>query len=399
MLSRRRIPSSLLLAASLLAGAEAAAQDATTNTVKKTEATDVKVVADAPAPNGLTASLRGDATLALNDNQKVVGQPDGGTFNMGVKIDAKADYLHDEHEWRNSVLLNAGITRTPTIPEFIKNTDALQIESIYLYHLKPWIGPFARIRLETPMFAGTDVRPGATNYKITQQDGTVVQTCDPNSGVDCTTTKLPLTNGFAPLTLKESIGVFAQPYKSKPVNVEARVGVGGQQILADKQFAVTDIADAPDNCPAAGDPTQKSAVPCVEVTQLSDVLQVGLEANLELWGTLYDDKITYKVYGGFLAPFAHGPLPASYTDAGGQDDVGQLTNIDLGANINLKLTEWASLGYEFKAVRVPQLLPDTFQVRNSLFLTIGYGIDTKPAAPPPPAAPAPAPAAPAPAAP
>ena len=386
MLSHRRIATSLLLSAPLLfAGAEAAAQDATTNTVKKTETTDVEVVADAPSPNGLFASLRGDATMSLNDNQKVVGQPDGGTFNLGVKVDGKADYIHDEHEWRNSILLNAGVTRTPTIPEFIKNTDTLQFESIYLYHVKPWFGPFARFRLETPMFAGTDIRPGATNYKIMQQDGTVVQTCDPCSGVECTTTKLPLTGGFTPLTLKESVGAFAQPYKSTPVSVEVRLGVGGQQILADKQFAVTDVADAPDNCPAAGDPTQKSAVPCVEVTQLSDVLQIGLEANLEVWGTLLDDKLTYKVYGGVLAPFAHGPLPQSYLVAGGQDDVGQLTNFDLGANINFKITEWASLGYELKAVRVPQLLPDTFQVRNSLFLTMGYGIDNKP---PPPAEPA-----------
>ncbi|MEZ4293712.1 MAG: hypothetical protein R3B70_01960 [Polyangiaceae bacterium] len=83
-----------------------------------------------------------------------------------------------------------------------------------------------------------------------------------------------------------------------------------------------------------------------------------------------------------LALFAHGPLPQSYIDSGGQDDVGQLTNIDLGANINFKLVEWASVTYELKAVRVPQLLPDTFQVRNTLMLTMGYGVDNKPPAPP-----------------
>ena len=72
--------------------------------------------------------------------------------------------------------------------------------------------------------------------------------------------------------------------------------------------------------------------------------------------------------------------------------MGQLTNVDVGANVVFKLVEWATVTYEFKAVRVPQLLPDTFQVRNTLMLTMGYGVDNKPPAPPaaPAAAPAPA---------
>ena len=394
------IAPALALACSLVS-TTASAQDATTNQVKK-DATDVKLEPAPAAPSGLVASIRGDATLSLTDTQSVIGQTDGNTINVGVKIDARADWNRDAHEWRNSVLLNAGVTRTPTIPEFVKNTDALQFESIYLYHLTPWIGPFARFRLDTAMFPGTDIRPGATNYKITAQDGSVTETCPPNAdptAPPCATTKLPLTDAFQPLTLKESIGVFAQPYKSDPIAVELRVGAGAQEILADKQYAVTDVADDPTNCPAAADPTQKSAVPCVEVTQLSNVLQAGLEANLELWGTVYEKKITYKAYAGVLVPFAHGDLPQTYFDAGGKDDVGELTNIDLGVNVSFKIVEWATLGYELKAVRVPQLLPDTFQVRNSLFFTLGYGADNKPPPPPaPPAAPAPpAPAAAAPA--
>lgn len=392
MLSHKTALVSLAAFLPLTVSAVASAQDVKTNEVKK-ELTDVKL--EAPPPSGVVASLRGDATFSLTDTQKVVGQADGSTMNFGVKVDGHVDVIEGAHEWRNSLLINAGITRTPTIPEFVKNTDSLQVESIYLYHVKPWIGPFARFKLDTPMFAGTDVRPSATNYKITLQDGTTSETCppDPANPGQCATTRLALTDGFQPLTMKESVGVFAQPYKSDPVTIEARVGLGGQQILADKQFAVADVADAPDNCPDATDPTVKSSIACVEVNQLSDVLQVGLEANLEIWGALYDNKINYKIYGGILAPFAHGDLPQLYLDAGGKDDVGQLTNIDVGANISLKIVEWASLTYEFKAVRVPQLLLDTFQVRNTLSFTMGLGIDNKPAPPPaPPGAPAAAPA-------
>ncbi len=392
MLNHRKFLFSFLAVAPLLVSASASAQDATTNTVKK-EATDIKAL-DLPAANGVFASLKGDLAFSFSDTQKVVGQLDGTTINLGVKVDGHIDVIQNEHEWRNSVLINAGMTKTPAIPEFIKNTDLLQIESIYLYHVRPWIGPFARARLDTSMFAGTDVRAAPTNYKITRADGTTTETCDPNSSAPCATSRLPLSDGFQPLTLKESLGVFVQPYKSTPLTAELRLGAGAQEIFAEHQFAVTDQADTVDNCPAAGDPTQKSAVQCLEVTELTNVFQAGIEANVEVWGAFYDNKVSYKVYGGILAPFAHGALPKSYTDAGGKDDVGQLTNIDLGANINVKIVEWASLGYELKAVRVPALLPDTFQVRNTVFLTVGFGVDNKP--PPPP--PAPPPAAPAPAA-
>lgn len=388
MLSHRNVIASVLVLAPILAASPAFAQDIKASELKK-DATDVKVEAPPEAPkNGIFAAIRGDLTLSIMDQQRVVGQIDGTTINFGAKIDGHADVIHDAHEWRNSVLINAGVTKTPNIPDFIKSTDSLQFESIYLYHIKPWIGPFARFRLETPMFAGTDVRAGATNYKITRQDGTSFQTCDPDSAEPCATQKLPLTDGFQPLTLKESLGVFAQPHKSKPVTIEARLGFGAQEIFADKQFALADVPDDATNCPAGGTnpPGTKSAIPCVEVIQLSDVLQAGLEANIEVWGTVYEDKITYKVYGGILAPFAHGPLPQSYFDSGGADDIGQLTNVDLGANVIFKLVEWATLTYEFKAVRVPQLLPDTFQMRNTLMLTMGYGVDNKPAEPAAPAA-------------
>jgi hypothetical protein len=383
MVSHRRSLACSLVLAALSIAAQASAQDATTNTVKK-DVTDIKPP-DNVWPNGVYWSLHSDLAFNFTDTQKVVGQPDGTTLNFGVKLDGHVDLLQDQHEWRNWLLVNAGLTKTPTISEFVKNTDSLQLESIYLYHIKPWFGPFARFKLETAMFAGTDVRPAPVNYKITRQDGTLVQTCDPNSDAACTTSKLPLTDPFQPLTLKESLGAFVQPYKSVPITLEARAGLGGQEIFANKQFAVSDVADTPDNCPAKGDPKSKSATPCIEVTQLSDVMQLGVEANLEVWGTVYENKINYRLYGGILAPFAHGPLPKAYTDKGGKDDVGQLTNIDLGANLAVKVVSWASLGYEFKAVRVPALLPDVFQVRNTLFLTMGFGVDNHP---PPPAAPA-----------
>jgi hypothetical protein len=47
-----------------------------------------------------------------------------------------------------------------------------------------------------------------------------------------------------------------------------------------------------------------------------------------------------------------------------------LMNIEMGGQLSFKLVDWASLDYQVKAIREPQVL-DGFQVRNSLLLTMG----------------------------
>ncbi|MEZ4293713.1 MAG: hypothetical protein R3B70_01965 [Polyangiaceae bacterium] len=66
--------------------------------------------------------------------------------------------------------------------------------------------------------------------------------------------------------MKESAeGVRAAPQVEAGHGRDAP-GIGGQQILADKQFAIADVADDPSNCPAgpSGPPNTKNAIACVE---------------------------------------------------------------------------------------------------------------------------------------
>jgi hypothetical protein len=246
------------------------------------------------------------------------------------------------------------VTKNPAIPEFIKNTDALQVESIYLYHLKPWIGPFARFRLDTAMFAGTDVRPRprTTRSRRPGRDhnadlrsrlrGSVRHDQAAPHG------RLPASHA------EESLGAFVQPYKSVPFNVEVR------SALAHRRSSRTTSSPSPTS-PTPPTTALRRATP--RRSRLSSASRspssptssrLGLEANLEVWGTLYDEQDHVQVSTAASWRLSRtGRCRKSYTDAGGKDDVGQLTNIDLGANVNVKIVEWASLGYEFKAVRVP----------------------------------------------
>ncbi|MBM4398523.1 MAG: hypothetical protein FJ087_22920 [Deltaproteobacteria bacterium] len=61
-----------------------------------------------------------------------------------------------------------------------------------------------------------------------------------------------------------------------------------------------------------------------------------------------------------------------------------MTNVELGAKVSFKLVSWASLDYEFRALRVPQVT-DEFQLQNMLPLNFSYTRTWTPEPPPSPA--------------
>jgi len=289
-------------------------------------------------PGGLQLTLKNGATISLADTRDVVGvQPNGSTLTFGLKFDGIAIYHNRGHEWRNIVGFVQSFTKTPALPEFVKSADSLAVESTYLYFIRSWIGPFARVILSTSVFRGYDVRPGPTPYEI---PGRPLQMAS----------RLTLTEPFKPMTLKETVGPFARIATSVPFNLEARIGVGALQTLAKDQLLLADNPDTKDR---------------VEVKVLDDVFQVGGEGTVGVWGTLYDKKITYSAgLGAFI--------PSTGV---------RLTNIDIGAAFSIKVVEWATLDYELKAMRQPQLV-DAWQIRNGLMLTMGLGYEKKPPKPP-----------------
>jgi hypothetical protein len=291
-------------------------------------------------PEGWSPRLSVGLTVSFGDNRSVVGQADGGTLAFGLKFDAGLDYRKGGHEWRNSLNLAEGLTRTPVVPVFVKSADLLALESIYLYHVTPWFGPFARATMLTSMFRGADIRPAPVTYAVAHVSGEL-ETVEAS--------RLPLSDPFRPMTLKQSAGPFLRPVEKEPINVEIRAGVGAQETIAKGQLLVADDA----------------ATPVIEVKELANVNQIGVEAAADVWGAFSDKRVTYRVGIDVMIPLSHTALVAG-------DDRSSLAlmNIDLGGQLSFKLVEWASLDYQIKAVREPQVL-DGFQVRNSLLLTMG----------------------------
>ena len=290
---------------------------------------------------GWSPSLKASATVSMNHSHDVVGATNGLTFTGGFLLSGGLGHLskNKQHEWRNSLNWGLSYTRTPTVPKFVKSIDALDFETLYLWHtpVAPWFGPFVGFELKSAVLPGNYVTPADVTASLTDTDGTT--TTETIAALD----SIDLTNAFAPLTLRESAGAFAVPVEKPEIRLEIRAGLGAMEAFVQNGYIVDDDADTPE----------------LELTQMQDSAQFGAEASLAVGGTV-KEFMTYGARAAILQPFVHN----AETDLTGAE----LMNFDFEVLLGFKLTEWASLDYQFKAFRTP-LVYDGWQVTNGLLLT------------------------------
>jgi len=298
---------------------------------------EAEVVKDVK-PEGWDPALTLGVSLALSTNSNFVGQPSGNSFTGGLNLLGRIDYLRGVVDWRNVLKINEVFTRTPIVDEFVKSIDQLSFESVIYYRISDLFGPFASFKLDTSILEGRDVRGGAVDYTV---DGTLVAE-DVNS--------FKLTDGFQPLQLKEAIGFFVRPISKKTVEIDIRGGFGASQTFADGANILADDGATAD---------------IIELTSLKDVIQAGAVLEVQTRGELEEGRILYSARAEVMVPFIN--------DDPANRGAGELTNFDIGAKLGFKLFEWASLDYELKILRLPQLV-DIWQIQNNLLLTFSYAL-------------------------
>ena len=278
------------------------------------------------------------ANISFGHNYQVVGQQNGQSWTLGGSIDTGVEYNGGPHQWLTNLAILATFNYGPPINEFVKSADSLVLHSEYYYRIPKvsWLGPYADFKLETSMFEGEDVRADSNNTWV--MDGQVI-----HKGK-----RLKLTESFQPLTLKEVVGLFARPFSKKSFQWQFTAGIGSYQVFADGQKALDD----------------DDSTPVIEVKALHSYWQAGAEAGTEIKGIVLNDRLSYRVYANAMFPFAH-------TSDKQDRNIIELTNVEMGAKLSVQIFSWASLDYEFKAVRQPQLV-DQFQIQNNLLLTFKY---------------------------
>ncbi len=319
------------------------------------------VPTDAPKPVDTKTTIEGwnpflaiTSTFNLVSNSNVIGQVNGTSTVFGLGLLGGAEYIHDKHFLQTSLAINEAFARTPVIHHFIKSTDAAKVEAIYNYFLVDHAGLYGRLSLATSFFSSDDIR------------GT------PTSWVDVTTTtpqplaqnalEQHLADSFQPFTISESVGGFYDPIKRPEIALSLRLGIGGRSTFANGVFVNHD------------DPT----TPEVELLQLSDVQQLGIEAFAGATGKLDKGKFNYKAGVAVLFPFVN-------NDAANRS-AGELTRVAFEATLTYAMSSWLSAVYSTSVIRDPQLFPDgkdEVQVQNTLLLTFQLNLVKKKETPKP----------------
>lgn len=289
-------------------------------------------------PEGWDPGLTLGVSFAVSSNSNFVGQPNGNSLTGGLNLLGTLDYLQGVIDWRNLLKINEVFTQTPIIDDFVKTIDQLYFESILYYRVSDTFGPFVSFKLDTTLLEGRDVRAADVDYALGGE--TVAEDV----------TSIKLTDPFQPLSLKEALGVFLRPISKKTIEVDIRAGFGASETFADGARLVTDDA-ATDGI--------------IELTALEDVIQAGAVLEVGAKGELEDGRVNYGAHAEVMMPFVNDdPAERSVTD---------LTNFDISAKLGFKLFSWASLDYELKVLRMPQLVDD-WQIQNNLLLTFSYAL-------------------------
>jgi hypothetical protein len=299
---------------------------------------------EAPPENtdGWTYDLNLGANISFNHNRKVVGSVDGLTMQIGGLIKGNLNLISGTHEWQNALVIEHGQTKTPQIDSFVKSTDNLELRSLYTWRVTPWFGPFARLKLQTQILEGYDIRAESITVVRKQTDGTsVTETIAPQ-------TEISLTAPFEPLVLTESAGALATAVNETEARLDFKLGLGGQHVISRGGFALTDDADTPD----------------VEYTQLQTSNSLGGEFEIEGSGKIAEN-ISWKFLSNFFYPF----LTSFETDLTGLD----VLHVAINAGLSFKLAEWLSFDYVVTAKYLPFIV-DEWQVQNIALLTAGFNL-------------------------
>jgi hypothetical protein len=298
-----------------------------------------KVSRLADKPQGWSYNLKLSANLNVTGNQNVVGQVDGRSLLFGASILSSIGYLHEAHEWLNTMSLNESWSKTPTLDHVFKSNDLLDIQSIYNYFINDFTGPFARVQLQTGLFPTRRVTETGTTY-VNEDDATDTRT----------SSMLLLSKPFQPLTINESVGWFVQPVHSERINAYGRAGFGGRHTFADGALSITDDGVTP-----------------ITFTVLKDVHQAGAELFAGIDGKEVDGKVLYNLGASALFPL----LSNDNTNR----NILELTRVQMQGAVGMSVFSWMSINYQLKVIRDFQLV-DAVQVQNALLLSFQYTLQS-----------------------
>ncbi|MCK5809335.1 hypothetical protein KAH37_10150 [bacterium] len=291
---------------------------------------------------GWFPSLKFTGLIMLNHLSNISGQDDGLYVNFGLRADFKLDMVLKKHEWRTHFFINEGFSITPSDDHFVKGSDEMVLDSIYLYNISKFWGPFVSFHGDTNLVKGIETYDDPQTFIMPNDTGT-----NRKQGKD-----IDVNGSFAPVVLKEVAGLFYRPLERKWLQIELLGGVGGYHYLV--REGTLKVDEERDNN-------------FVTLLNRDTFHQLGGEALLEFSGKIIKKtEIEYKLWASLFVPFV-------YSDTAMSDgyNIGELINYEFGATISLAVAKWLSVDYSFKAEWIP-MDDREWKIKNQIMLALTW---------------------------
>lgn len=182
------------------------------------------------AQQGFFGSLILGGDVSLNSRSGVPAFNDGLYFSFRAFLDARLSFELFEHPLVLRLQVEQGQTKGPGAP-WLKSNDRVDLDGLYIYRLKRWIGPYVRLGAETNLLPGDTYfgDPYAVDiygpgFELSQLDGPM----PPQPIRSESSSSLRLSPSFGLTTIKEGLGINVRVFKSLFAETNVRTGFGAR---------------------------------------------------------------------------------------------------------------------------------------------------------------------------
>ncbi|MBI4818665.1 MAG: hypothetical protein HY791_20520 [Deltaproteobacteria bacterium] len=274
---------------------------------------------------GFFGSLVIGGDLALNSRLHVLGATDGLGLTLRTFLDAKLSYEIAKSPLLLQLQIEEGQRKSPDT-DLEKANDRADLDALYVYRLEPWVGPYARLGVETTLLPGVKPFDVPTDVVVIDAAG--------SADTRCRVDDLRLSPPLGLTAAKEGAGLNLRVFKSVFGESTVRAGVGARHILTRDLLEQLPEGGFGDACP---DPAAARVV-FVEVPTSH---QIGVEGTL-LGSAQLTRWVVVNIELDTLLPF---------------DDLAGIV-LEANGSVALKLTSYVSINYVLRFLRDRSLSPD-----------------------------------------
>lgn len=281
-------------------------------------------------PGALRAALilGGDANLGSNRN--VLGAVDGETYAFRAFVDAKLGAEIFASPLILRLQVEEGMSKLPDLP-WQTSDDRIDLDGLYVYHLKPWIGPYLHGSVEANALETRRYFDNPTDVDILDSTGAMRERL---RGAD----NLLLRGPLGLTNIQEGTGLNLRLLKVPYLEMTTRMGVGARHRLSGHLLQLTSEPDA-----------------VVQTYQLvPSIHRVGVE-------------------GGLLVVARVSQWATGVVEIDGLVPIGDVidTVVNVEANLAVKITEYVSINYVMRYLRDTSLSRNN-QLEHNLRLRFSF---------------------------